>query len=334
MRYGWYGDRKYYEKHEVGMSRAEILLETGTNELEILELFLEEDAPDGGKPIPNYFGMNVAKVMQVIESPRLKAPESASHPAFLGVIGLRNMIVPVLSLSKLLGLQMCERNHEVVIITEFSNEITGFLVSGVTDIFRVGWAQVEPPEGFLGRMVTGSVVGTVEMGDHFIQLLDLESILAEVDPESMNLPLDTVTRAKRQYRALVADDSATIRLMLEKMLTAANFSLRIVNNGVEALKVLEGYKEQIAASEKALDELVDVLIADIEMPLMDGFSLTKRVKEDPQFAQLPVILYSSLITDELRHKGDAVGADAQLSKPEMAEMAKRAIELIESRPAA
>lgn len=316
------------------MNRAEILLETGTNELEILELFLEEESPDGGKSTPNYFGMNVAKVMQVIESPRLKAPESASHPAFLGVIGLRNMIVPVLSLSKLLGMEMRTRNHEVVIITEFSNAVTGFLVSGVTDIFRVGWAQVEPPEGFLGRMVTGSVVGTVDMGDHFIQLLDLESILAEVDPDSMQLPLDKVVRAKKQYRALVADDSATIRLMLEKMLIAANFSLRIVNNGVEALKVLNEHKEKAASSGKRLNEFVDVLIADIEMPLMDGFSLTKLVKEDSQLAQLPVILYSSLITDELRHKGDAVGADAQLSKPEMVELSNRAIELIESRQAA
>lgn len=313
------------------MSRSDILLETGTNELEILELFIDEQPVAGGKPAANFFGMNVAKVMQVIESPKLTPPESASHPSFLGLISLRNMIVPVLNMSVLLGIEMRRRPFEVVIITEFSNAVTGFLVSGVTDIFRVGWEQVTPPEGYLARMVTGSIIGTVEMNGRFIQLLDLESILAEVDPEALTLPAEGVARASQEYRALVADDSATIRLMLKKLLTAANFSLKIVNNGVDALKTLAQYKQQAAAAGRDITDFVNVIIADIEMPLMDGFSLTRRIKEDQSLDKIPVILYSSLITDELRHKGDAVHADAQLSKPEMAEMAKRAIELIERR---
>jgi len=315
------------------MARSEILLETGTNELEVLELYIEEKAAAGGKPTPNYFGMNVAKVMQVIESPNLVPPESASHPAFVGTISLRNNIVPVLSLSTLLGIEMHQRPFEVVIITEFSQSVTGFLVSGVTDIFRVGWEQVAAPDGFLARVVTGSIIGIVEMNGRFIQLLDLESILAEVDPESMAMDTTGIARASQQYRALVADDSATIRLMLKKMLTAANFSLKIVNNGAEAIKTLTKYKEQAATAKRDITDFVDIVIADIEMPLMDGFSLTKQIKQDPTLGKIPVILYSSLITDELRHKGIAVGADDQVSKPELPSVAGRAIQLIEQRNA-
>jgi two-component system chemotaxis response regulator CheV len=310
----------------------EILLETGTNELEILELFLNLPGSDPATPEPCHFGVNVAKVMQVIESPRLEHPESADHPSFLGTISLRKHIVPVIDLSVWLGMERVQHKYEVVIVTEFSQAVTGFLVSGVTEIHRVGWEQVEPPSDYISSHGTQALIGMVNMGDHFIQLLDLESILADLDPSTINEADQTDVRAPKNYKALVADDSATIRLMLQKNLEASNFVPSFVNTGEEALNRLRELKSRAASEGREITDFLDIVIADIEMPRMDGFSLTKNIKEDPVLQKIPVILYSSLITDELRHKGESVLADDQVSKPEMNFMAQRAIKVLESRP--
>lgn len=301
-----------------------ILLETGTNELEILEFFITEAAPEGKEPTNHYFAINVAKVMQVIETPNLEQPESAPHPSFLGTIPLRDIILPVLDLSVWLEIDMPKTEQDIVVVTEFSQSVTGFLVSGVTEIHRVGWREVIPPSGVISKS-TDAIVGMVDKNDRFIQLLDLETILSEFEHH------DTaeVTVGDREYKALVCDDSATIRMMLETNLNAANFRHRILNNGEEALQALLELKRVAEEEKRDITDFVEVVISDIEMPLMDGFTLTKNVKEDPVLGKLPVILYSSIITDELRHKGDSVGADYQVSKPELNRIAQKAIELIE-----
>ncbi|WP_319467632.1 chemotaxis protein [uncultured Pseudodesulfovibrio sp.] len=301
-----------------------ILLETGTNELEILEFYINETLKEGEEPVKNYFGINVAKVMQVIETPNLEPPESAPHPSFMGTIPLRDLILPVLDLSVWLELNMPKTERDIVIVTEFSKTVTGFLVSGVTEIHRVGWGEVIPPTSVISQS-TDSIVGLVDKGDHFIQLLDLETILTQIEPAS-DLEM---TRADREYKVLVADDSATIRMMLEQNLTAANFKPIITNNGSEALKTIMALKAQAEEEGKEITEFVDVIVSDIEMPLMDGFSLTKNIKDDSVLQKLPVILYSSIITKELKHKGDSVGADLQITKPDLHTIPEKAIELIE-----
>lgn len=307
-----------------------ILLETGTNELEVLELFISERLPDGSV-VPCYFGVNVAKVMQVIESPKFVAPESASNPCFMGMIDIRNMMVPVLDLSRWLKMDMARADHDVIMVTEFSHSVTGFLVSGVTEIHRVGWQQVQPPSSYITKVGTSCIVGVVDLGDHFVQLVDLENVLADLDPASFEKVEHLGTRSEKCYRALVADDSATIRLMLRKNLEAANFEPILVSNGQEALNQLRAFRDQAQGEGRPLSDFVDVVISDIEMPLMDGFTLTKNVKEDQVLGVLPVILYSSLITNELRHKGESVGADDQISKPDLDMMAQRALELLGQR---
>lgn len=302
-----------------------ILLETGTNELEILEFYIDEQVKEGEPPTPNYFGINVAKVMQVIETPSLEPPESAPHPSFMGTIPLRQHILPVLDLSVWLEIDMPKTERDIVIVTEFSQSVTGFLVSGVTEIHRVGWKEVIPPAGYIAQS-TDAIVGMVDKGGRFIQLLDLETILSEFELDTDPSKLTTTDKG---YTALVADDSATIRTMLQQSLEMSNFNYIITHNGDEALRTIFGLKEQAEAEGKDITEFVNVVISDIEMPLMDGFSLTKNIKEDPVLGKLPVILYSSIITDELRHKGDTVKADFQVSKPDLQDIAKKAIELIE-----
>lgn len=310
----------------------EILLETGTNEFEVLELFINyQETPDA--PVePRFFGINVAKVMQVIEDPGLERPESASNNAFLGVISVREKMAPVLDLSVMLNFERKPDDHEVVIITEFSHTITGLLVSGVTDIHRLGWSQVESPDRYLENAARGVIVGMVLLEDHFLQLLDMESLLAELNPETVLKSGAITVKASREYTALVADDSATIRVMLQKLLQEAGFRLVIRNNGEEARNYLLETKRQAEAENRSVRDFLDIVIVDIEMPRVDGYSLTKSIKDDPVLQELPVILYSSIIYDEVLHKGTSVKADAQISKPDMPSMAKIAIDLLEGSP--
>ena len=311
-----------------------ILLETGTNELELLELFINEKPAPGQEPVPCHFGVNVAKVMQVIEDPRLAPPEAAVNPCYLGLISLRGLSIPVLDLAVWLGMEREASDFDVVIVTEFSDTVTGFLVSGVTNIYRVGWQQVAPPHRYISGAGAASIVGMVEMNNRFIQLLDLEKVLADLDPESFERQTEADgIRSESRYTAVVADDSPTIRLILKKNLEAANFELVMTENGEQALKAVRGLVAKAEARNTPVSDLLHIVIADIEMPLMDGFSLTKAIKSDPALKDMPVILYSSIITKELRHKGDSVGADDQVAKPDMSQMAQRAINLIQGRRA-
>jgi len=303
-----------------------ILLETGTNELEILEFYINEIRKEGEEPVPNFFGINVAKVMQVIETPNLDPPESAPHPSFMGTIPLRDLILPVLDLSVWLELNMPKTERDIVIVTEFSKSVTGFLVSGVTEIHRVGWGEVIPPSNIISSN-TDAIVGLIDKGDYFVQLLDLETILTQFEPDD---GLE-VTVSDEQYKVLVADDSATIRAMVKSNLLEANFAPIITNNGDEALRTIFELRDKAEAEGKDITEYVDIVLSDIEMPLMDGFSLTKNIKTDPILQKLPVILYSSIITKELRHKGESVGADMQISKPDLNTIPQIAIDLIQGR---
>jgi two-component system chemotaxis response regulator CheV len=298
-----------------------ILLETGTNELEILEFHIDTDAER------HSFGVNVAKVMEVIESPRLEPQPGAAHPSFRGLIPLRSHILPVIDLAVWLGVHRLQTPRDNVIVTEFSKTVTGFVVSGVTGIHRVGWPEVIPPDGFMPKTGTQAIIGLVERDGHFIQLLDLETILADLSPAELDFETPPAVTAPRPMTALVADDSATIRLMLKKTLERAGITPIVVGNGQEALTTLKGLRAQAEAEQRPLDHLVDILISDIEMPLMDGFTLTKHIKSDPALRALPVVLYSSIITNELRHKGESVGADLQIAKPDLERLPEVAISL-------
>jgi two-component system chemotaxis response regulator CheV len=311
------------------MAKTEILLETGTNELEILEFYIDLPESENGPEERCHFGVNVAKVMQVIESPELEHPESAEHPCFMGTIPLRNHILPVLDLAVWLGMERKRDKYDIVIVTEFSQTVSGFQVSGVTEIHRVGWQQVLSPDKFMSSFEKSCIVGIVEREDRFIQLLDLESILADLDPTlggDFSMPSAIASEA---YNALVCDDSPTIRAMLDQSLEQANFCHTIVHNGQEAQNTLKNIKMMASQQNRPVKDFVEIVISDIEMPLMDGFTLAKWIREDPDLKDLPIILYSSIITKELRHKGDSVGADEQISKPDLHLLPEKAIRLIE-----
>ena len=304
----------------------QILLESGTNEMEILEFFI--NTTDASR---HDFGINVAKVLEILESPGLKPIPSAPNPCSMGVMSLRGSALPVLDLSVWLRLDRQAHAHDVVMVTEINKTVTGFLVSGVTQIHRVNWGDVEPPGSAIAGQEGGCITALAKVDGRFIQLLDLERMLGEMGQAAPPPPVRAESGDDRPRRAMVADDSSSIRGMMVRNLEADGFTVVTAGDGEDALRKLMALKAQAAAAGGRVGDLLDVLVSDVEMPRMDGYTLTRKVKEDPVLRELPVILFSSLISDSIRHKGVAVGADEQISKPEFGELAERARALIAAR---
>ncbi|MFV0422547.1 chemotaxis protein [Oleidesulfovibrio sp.] len=314
------------------MSQTNILLEAGTNELEIVEFYLDEQTNSPDEPAyRGYYGVNVAKVLEIIRMPKVTEMPEVQHPSVLGAFNLRNQIIPLVDLSMWLGKDRAGEEPPKVVVTEFNNVTTAFQVSGVNRIHRISWEEVEPPNKYVASLSNNSITGVVKMEGRIIFILDLERIVASMNPD-LALKLDEAVDwdGNTGYRALIADDSGLIREMLKDLLQKAKFEVEAVNNGREAWDRIVELKTRGEEEGRPITDYVQVLVSDIEMPSMDGHNLCKRVKDDPALRKLPVILFSSLITDKLRHKGDSVGADDQISKPEVTYLARRALALIEA----
>ncbi len=321
------------------MAQTNILLEAGTNELEIVEFYIDEKAmDDDGSPIPNgyrgYYGVNVAKVLEIIRMPKATELPEVQHPCVLGAFNLRSHIIPLVDLAMWLDKEPANPSEEPkTIVTEFNSVTTAFKVSGVNRIHRISWEEVEAPSPYVSKISNNTVIGVVHLENRIVFLLDLEKIVASLNP-ALGLRFEDMEEEWSQdvrRRAMVVDDSALIREMLRDLLEKANFEVTICSHGAEAWDKLCSYKAKAQAEDRPITDFVQVVVSDIEMPMMDGHNLTKQIKEDKFLSVLPVILFSSLITDKLRHKGETVGADDQVSKPEVTYLARRALALIQER---
>lgn len=314
------------------MSQTGILLESGTNELEIVEFFLDED-DDNGEVYRGYYGVNVAKVLEIIRMPKVTELPDTQDESILGAFNLRSHVIPLVDLGHWLGKKLVKTDEpKKVIVTEFNDVTTSFMVSGVNRIHRISWDEVEPPNDYVSQVSKTTITGIITIEDRIVFILDLEKIVAELNP-ALSLRLDEAVTwgSEIRYRALIADDSNLIREMLKDLMQKANFEVEAVNNGREAWERLTELKNRATEENKNITDYVQAVITDIEMPSMDGLNLCKRIKEDPQLRKLPVVLFSSIITDKLRHKGIDVGADDQISKPEVTHLAKRVYALIAER---
>jgi len=323
------------------MSQTNILLESGTNELELVEFFIDEKDEATGQTYRGFYGVNVAKVLEIIRMPVVTQLPEIPHPSVLGAFNLRSRIIPLVDLALWLGKKMDSAKADTkVIVSEFNRITSAFMVSGVTRIHRLSWTQVEAPGKHLNEYSGNSVTGVVRFDDRILLILDMEKILADLNPglamKIEDAAMEEIQQAKKpvkkeHYRALIADDSTSIRRMIGAMLEKAAFEVTQTVNGQDAWDALLALKSKAAQENAPLTDYVDILVSDIEMPIMDGHNLTRRVKEDPTLKALPVILFSSLITDRLRHKGESVGADDQVSKPNITDLTRRAFELIAER---
>ena len=294
-----------------------ILLESGTNELEIVEFEVG----------PNKFGINVIKVKEIINPiPVTFIPHA--HPHVEGIIQLRGEVLPVVDMVKVLGLPTIDRNPQhKYIVAEFNRQKVVFHVDNVTQIHRIFWDSIEKPSDMY-QGGGSQVIGVIKQSNQMILLLDFERIMVEINPE-LGISVESVKklgkRQRSEKRIVIAEDSPLLRKLLFETLNEAGYgNLEFFENGRDAYD----YLLSLANANSNIKDYVQLVITDIEMPQMDGHHLTKKIKEHSDLEHIPVIIFSSLITDDLRHKGEKVGAEDQISKPEIAELILRIDQLI------
>lgn len=283
-----------------------ILLESGTNELEILEFMVGE----------NYYGINVAKIKEILPY-KNPTPIPNAHPNIEGIYMPRDMILSVVDLSKSLKLSPSKDvNKDMYIVTNFNNLNTAFHVHSVVGIHRVSWADITKPDTTINSADNSVATGIIKLDGKLIIILDFEKLVSDISPET-SLKISDIDslgiRKRNESPILIAEDSVLLsKLICDCLHKAGYIDVIALDNGQEAWDKLNEYKNS-----GEIDKKVKCIITDIEMPKMDGHHLTKLVKTDPNLKSIPLIIFSSLINEEMREKGKLLGADAQLTKPEI-----------------
>ena len=281
-----------------------ILLESGTNEIEVMEFTIFD----------SLYGINVAKVKEILVSEPVK-PMPHAHPAVEGIFKPRDTVITVVDLPKYLFGQSGEKGpKDLFIITSFNKMNIAFRVHTVVGISRISWGAVSSGD-------EGIATGIAQCGDDLVTILDFEKIVAEIAPET-SIQMSEIDRLGKRERnesvIVVAEDSVLLSKMIEEALHKSGYvNTKMFPNGQELWNYLSGLR-----GSDDLRSKVALVITDIEMPQMDGHRLTKLIKDDKELKQLPVIIFSSLITEEMRRKGKELGADEQMSKPEIGHLVK------------
>lgn len=290
-----------------------ILLQSGTNEFEIVEFEIEFTHKD--KIYKQYFGINVAKVREIIRMPELtKLP---NLPEFVyGVFNLRDSIIPAFDLTKFMfGYENVFKERKMI-ISEFNRVKVGLIVKDVRRIHRISWKQIVSPEVVQQWDIDKStIVGIINMEDRQILMLDVEKIVADIDPKSALKSSLEGKLFENKPKVVIAEDSMMINKMITNKLRDSGMEVNSFKDGESAWNYI---KSALENDEDNID--IDLVITDIEMPKMDGYSLTKNVKSNDKLKHIPVLIFSSIISQDVLHKGDSVGADAQLSKPDLDEL--------------
>lgn len=288
---------------------TKILLENGTNELEVLEFML------GG----NSYGINVAKIREIIPYQDV-TPVPNSHPSIEGIFMPRDTMITAIDLKNCLQRGETEPSG-LFIITNFNKLDIAFHVDSVVGIHRVSWRDIIKPNATINGADDGVSTGIIKKNDKLIIILDFEKIVTDINPE-VGLKVTEIDamgeRSRNDVPILIAEDSPLLnKLICDSLKKAGYDNLMHTENGQEAWDIICDCKEK-----GHLKEHVQCVITDIEMPIMDGHRLTRLIKEDDETKNIPVIIFSSLVNDEMRKKGEALGADAQLSKPEIGNLVR------------
>lgn len=287
---------------------TKILLENGTNELEVLEFQV------GG----NSYGINVAKIKEIIPYENV-TPVPNSHPSIEGLFMPRDIMITAIDLRNCLQRGSSEPGG-LFIITNFNMLDIAFHVDSVVGIHRVSWTDIIKPDVTVANDHEGIATGIVKINEKLVIILDFEKIVADINPDT-GLKLDQVEHLKKNSaRAnipiIIAEDSMLLNKLIVDSLSKAGYTQLIhTANGQECYDIIQECKKN-----GTLKENIQCVITDIEMPMMDGHHLTKLIKGDPETENIPVVIFSSLVNEEMKRKGEALGADAQLSKPEIAKL--------------
>ena len=281
---------------------ADILLESGTNELELL-IFLVGSQK---------YGVNIAKVLEIMQiQPITEIP--ASNPAYDGVFSSRDKVIGVINLHTLLNRPTPENNNGLLLVCHFNTTDISFLVTSVQGIRRISWEVIDKPPISLDSESSSLITGIAKVDDDIILILDFEKIVSEMNASQV---LDTtgieqeIPENASNKHIVIAEDSTFLNNLIVKALGDAGYTkVSHFSNGKEAWDFIQ----RVANTEA----VIDCVITDIEMPKMDGHSLCKAIKTNERLSKIPVYLFSSLISTQMRRKGESVGADAQFSKPQI-----------------
>lgn len=288
---------------------TKILLENGTNELEVLEFELDGNA----------YGINVAKIKEIIPYQKV-TPVPNSHPSIEGIFMPRDTMITAIDLKNCLQRGVSEEGG-LFIITNFNMLDIAFHVDAVKGIHRISWEQIIKPGATVSTSEDSISTGIVKLDNRLVIILDFEKIVSDINPET-GLKISEIddmgVRQRSNVPILIAEDSVLLnKLIVDSLKKAGYDNLIHTQNGQEAYDVIQACKE-----DGTLKDHVQCVITDIEMPLMDGHRLTKLIKSDDETKDIPVVIFSSLVNDEMKRKGEALGADAQLSKPEIANLVR------------
>lgn len=289
----------------------------GQNRLELLLFRL-----DGSQ----LYGINVFKVKEVLQCPRLTVMPK-SNPVVRGVANIRGGTIPILDLALATGRRgLRDIDNSFVIITEYNTKVQGFLVHSVERIVNMNWAEIHPPPKGTGREHYLTAVTRVDK--QLVEVIDVEKILAEVAPTSEDISdgvLDAEVQAQAvSKRVLVVDDSSVARKQLVRCLETVGLEVLALNDGRQALDYLQ---KMLAEGKKPGQELL-MIISDIEMPEMDGYTLTAEIRHDQRLQDLHILLHTSLSGVFNQAMVRKVGADDFLAKFRPDDLAARVVERI------
>lgn len=297
---------------------SEILLKAGTGEVEIIEFVVDNQ----------YYAINVLKVKGIVQIDSI-TPLPQMTGAIAGLANVRGEMNIVIDLRKVLYRKRTEDyTKSLGLLCEFNETVIVFLVDKVEGIKRILWEDIKQTSQVQEDTLC---IGSILDNEKIIIMLDFESItIASHIGRGYETQIEALEKGQvreKSQHIVIVEDSRAIGEMIKCSLTEAGYNnIELFHNGQDAKEYIFGLKSQLG---DRFREKIDLLITDIEMPVLDGYTLTKYIKEDELLKSLKVIIFSSLITEELRHKGEAVGADVQISKPSMKELVMVVDKLIE-----
>ncbi len=298
----------------------------GNNKLEILMFTLGLDNRSGRRET---YGINVFKVREVMRVPEItQSPDMPN--AVEGMVSLRGSLVPVIDLAKYVGVQT-DLKPSIMIVTEYNGHTQGFLVEAVDTILRLDWSSMRVPPEMLNSQTGGLVTAVTELPDkRLVMMMDVEKVLSETghfgDDDLIAKSVQPLNVSNRTV--FFADDSSVARKQIEKTLDAMNVKYISAVNGSRAWMELKKIADYAEASHIPVTDMIQVILTDVEMPEMDGYMLTRKIKEDRRFANIPVLMHSSLSSESNQQLGKAVGVDEYVPKFEPQKLAQTLARLL------
>lgn len=297
----------------------------GANRLEILLFSLGMDRNTGREEV---FGLNVFKIREVIQVPEIThAPDMP--PGVKGMVSLRGTMLPVIDLAEFCGMDV-ETPPDKLIITEFNKTSQGMLVQSVEQIMRMEWNDIRVPPAMMAHQMGGLVTAVTELADKRIaMIIDVEKVLSEATGQDEDeSEYDSIEKTDFESFMLFADDSVVARKQIERTLQKMGIKYVSAKNGDDAWEKLQELAARAESMGIPTRDYLKLILTDVEMPGMDGYVLTKKVKSDERFKGIPVLMHSSLSADTNMALGKQVGADHYLPKFDPVELSKSVLQYI------